>query len=498
VKYFDWHNWGIKTRMLAITALPMTVAFTVILSTHVIRQREVEQDLLERGSLITSTVAQTSQHALQSGKAGYLEHALRGLLGADRSVHRIRILDAARRSVLEVSSEGEDADEEQQFSTSIHAMPPALNGQPEAAADAVLGYVEVRMSPSQSLSTRRTRTLICTTVAGMLTLVTGLVAFVLGRGLTKPLAATVDAVRRIRGGDYRHGLAVTSGGEIADLQRSIIDMTHSLAEFRNDLEARVEQRTREVAAARDAALKSDADRRRLIHKLNTAVEDERHHIAMDIHDHMNAAVIVVRLELQQMRALAQRIGSGLRADGSDTEALERVARLAALCESSTEHLASLYAKARDLVRRLRPEVLDALGIRDAIDDMLKQYQQVHPSCRFQFFAEGDLSSLPEQTAITCYRLVQEALSNSVKHSGAMLANVHMSVDGKPRTLRVEISDNGHGFDPSRIESGFGLLGMRERVSGANGVLDIQSAPGAGTRIIAVFELPANEIRRARS
>jgi signal transduction histidine kinase len=85
-----------------------------------------------------------------------------------------------------------------------------------------------------------------------------------------------------------------------------------------------------------------------------------------------------------------------------------------------------------------------------------------------------------------YRLVQEALNNAAHHGHTERAKVEVIESGEK--LRLRVSDQGRGFDPSAKTDGFGLVGMRERVTLAGGTLELESAPGAGTTILAI--LPA--------
>ena len=82
--------------------------------------------------------------------------------------------------------------------------------------------------------------------------------------------------------------------------------------------------------------------------------------------------------------------------------------------------------------------------------------------------DGDFSRLSGELALTAYRLIQEALSNVVKHSAATVSLVRLAMSEDKEVLRIDVTDNGKGFDPHTTESGIGLIGMRERVHGAEG------------------------------
>ena len=98
-------------------------------------------------------------------------------------------------------------------------------------------------------------------------------------------------------------------------------------------------------------------------------------------------------------------------------------------------------------------------------------------------------ALPEDTSLALYRIVQEALTNTVKHSQAQLVQVRLVA--KSRCLHLQVLDNGKGFDPSKNTSGFGLRGLRERATALGGTCQIGSAPGAGCRISVMLPLPTS-------
>jgi two-component system sensor histidine kinase UhpB len=137
---------------------------------------------------------------------------------------------------------------------------------------------------------------------------------------------------------------------------------------------------------------------------------------------------------------------------------------------------------REIVKRLRPEVIDTLGLRDAIEEMIRQYNSLHATCVFEFQAVGDFAHLQGDLAISTYRIIQEALSNVVKHSSATTACVLLDLPDKENFLRIQITDNGHGFDRDRVDFGIGILGMRERTQGLGGSFTMHTGPGKGTEI----------------
>ena len=167
----------------------------------------------------------------------------------------------------------------------------------------------------------------------------------------------------------------------------------------------------------------------------------------------------------------------------DLDALRRAT------ESADAHLAEEMRKLRDLIAELRPAALDDLGLGPAIESLAKRQAAIGG-----FAVELDIELASEhrldrdaETAI--YRIVQEALSNAVKHAHA--ESVSLRVTQLPDRVQLAVEDDGGGFDPDGVRAGFGLTGMRERALLAGGRLWITSAEGGPTRVAAVLPSPTN-------
>jgi signal transduction histidine kinase len=204
-----------------------------------------------------------------------------------------------------------------------------------------------------------------------------------------------------------------------------------------------------------------------------ASEQERRRWARELHDET----------LQGLGGLRVLLSSGVKRGG---DVLEKAAREA--IDQATEQIESLRA----LIAELRPAALDELGLEPAIRGLAERTAttqglaiDVDMNLNDAKEASGRLD--PEcETAI--YRLVQEALNNIAKHARAQRATVKLTRNRGE--LQVEIRDDGDGFDLAAVNSGFGLTGMRERAALVGGILEVDSAPGTGTSIRAVF--PASQ------
>jgi signal transduction histidine kinase len=211
----------------------------------------------------------------------------------------------------------------------------------------------------------------------------------------------------------------------------------------------------------------------LIHaRLVAAVEQERAHIARELHDVVGQALTAVRLNLLSLDAPRRR-GTG------------RGARI----DSSLAAVDAAIDQVRTVAFELRPGVLDDLGLAAALRALCRSTgtrASVRISCRTDL---GPIR-LPPDVETTCFRIVQEALTNAIRHAGARRISVRVAVRGRPRVLVLEVVDDGAGFDPTICTSGrcIGIRGMRERASIAGGTVEVQSAPGRGTMVRS--QLPA--------
>ena len=168
-------------------------------------------------------------------------------------------------------------------------------------------------------------------------------------------------------------------------------------------------------------------------------------------------------------------------------ARDHLGALRAAAENADEHLAEEMRKLRDLIAELRPAALDDLGLGPAIESLAKRQGAI---AGFGVEVDVDLESdhrLNRDTETAIYRIVQEALSNAVKHAGAHA--VSLRVRQLPDRVQVAVEDDGGGFEPDGVRAGFGLTGMRERALLAGGRLWVSSAEGGPTRVAAVLPLP---------
>lgn len=478
-----WEGWSIGKRMIFISVLPVAYLFLSLVWYSWFSHRAlVEDELAERGRILSHALAESSEYNVISGNLSDLRLTIDGLVQGDRNIYRIDVLDANRKEVLSVGGDEAREPEQRHFEAPIRKQTIWINlfsayGEPHVSAASStrpptmtmeeVGYVRVTMSPTNMMAKQVARYRVELMMAALALLVSSILAYLLARGMADPLRAATAALRQIRGGNYLVDLPVTTGGEVGELQASIRDMTVALDRSKQDLENKVAERTKDLVESRNEALRADAEKRKLIQKVNSIVEDERKSIAVEIHDELNASLIAARLEAQAILQLADKAPPGPEIDAIRDKSA-----------SITRLTLDLYASGRRLVRRLRPEVLDMLGLHGAVEEMVRHYN--NSGCRFEFESEGDFTRLGNELAISAYRIVQEALSNIMKHATATHADVSLKLlDDR---LEIRVTDDGGGFDTARASEGLGIIGMRERVVAMGGQIDIESAPAEGTTI----------------
>ena len=131
--------------------------------------------------------------------------------------------------------------------------------------------------------------------------------------------------------------------------------------------------------------------------------------------------------------------------------------------------------------QLHPSILDLLGLVAATRSFCKEISDQH-GIDIEFVNHGGLHFLPGDVALCAYRVVQEALRNAIKHSGAQ--NARVEITKTAGELKMQISDSGTGFDPeiARTHSGLGLFSMRERLRQVNGTISFMRNEPTGARI----------------
>lgn len=194
-----------------------------------------------------------------------------------------------------------------------------------------------------------------------------------------------------------------------------------------------------------------------------ATETERSRIARELHDDISQRLALLSIEIDQFSGSTKAKAGGVTPDA----------------KSFSTKTKAIADDIHQLAKELHPTTLKLLGLSSAVRGFCKELEARH-DIAIDLHETTALRDLPETTAITLFRVIQEALQNVVKHSGAAEASITFTREAGQLAVRIE--DTGSGFDPGLARHGIGLDGMRERLRLVGGTLKIDSKPGAGTRI----------------
>jgi two-component system sensor histidine kinase UhpB len=221
-------------------------------------------------------------------------------------------------------------------------------------------------------------------------------------------------------------------------------------------------------ALAEALARLSRDNRALFCRLMTAQEQERKVIAHELHDEMGPHLFALRAKAAVSRAELERAGL--------PDAAKRAAALSGQIEA-------LQETNRRILRRLRPPALDDLGLAPALRSLVDGWRQTQPALRLDLRMPEDFEIADADRRLAVYRLVQEALTNVFRHSGAGRAEIALERDAAG-DVRVRVEDDGAGLAPDSA-AGLGLAGMRERVRGLGGRVEIGRGALGGCRVDAV-------------
>jgi len=256
------------------------------------------------------------------------------------------------------------------------------------------------------------------------------------------------------------------------------DEIGQLSEAFNSMSQRIEEEAAENRALSDHLYQQSQQRGQLLKHLITAQEDERKRVARELHDDLGQALGALALQTEALEQLIDQ----------DTEGA--VHQLNITQDLITDTSDRMY----ELILALRPSTLDDLGLISALQSHAERYLE-GSGIVFELNTDGLTDRLEPEMETTLYRIYQEALNNVRRHSGAKKVSITISMhDG---FLESVIQDDGRGFDLNKLDTnrenprGWGLLGIKERVSQWGGQVEIATQPGNGTLIRLRF--PIDEV-----
>lgn len=331
--------------------------------------------------------------------------------------------------------------------------PPLEIRESIAAAGMPAGEIVIRADPDDEITEAwdDVRALLVVVVVFAL-VANGVVYLVLGHGL-RPVEAIVRGLDAIEQGDYQARLGRPA---LPELGRIVDKVNHIAAVL-----ARSRAQTRALAQ-RSLAIQ----------------EEERRYLAHELHDEMGQSISAIKAVAV---SISQRIGA-------------REPDIAQSARTISDISSTIYDTVRGMMHRLRPAILDELGLVAAMEQLVDDWNARNTELFCALRVEGDFDGTDEATGISLYRIVQEALTNVVKHARASRVEVDLQRHGSGE-LTLRIADDGVGFDPESSARGLGLLGMHERVAALDGSFTLRSRPGTGLIIDIDIPAPAERGRK---
>ena len=266
-------------------------------------------------------------------------------------------------------------------------------------------------------------------------------AYFLARRITSPIVHLKAAAENISDGDFDVKLPIKSNDEIGELTSAF-----------NQMAIRINQQQEQITQEKKMRLRSIID----------GQEKERQRLSRDLHDGLGQSLIAIKLQLENY---CETVSLG---------ANEKMEKIKDYFEQTIEDI-------RRMSNDLAPSVLEEFGLTTALKNLCRGISQ-SASVPVEFKSKGSTVQLPKKTRTYIYRICQEALTNTVKHAQATQVDVQLEFE--KQTVKLEIKDNGCGFDMENNghTHGNGLSNLMERAQILNGYIQIISSPGHGTRI----------------
>jgi PAS domain S-box-containing protein len=288
-----------------------------------------------------------------------------------------------------------------------------------------------------------------------------------------PISLTVSPIRDDRG-------VIIGASKVARDISERVRLREMLQSAHDELEALVEQRTAQLRDEMDRRRRVEHERVALLTRLVMVQEDERRHLARELHDQLGQQLTALRLTLAALTA-------------ESTERPDLRTQIQTLQEVAKQ----LDEDVAFRVRGLRSAALESDGLAPALREYVSTWSRHFAVPVNMFVGPSAHERLPAEIETTMYRLVQEALNNVIKHARA--DHVDIAFERNADCVSLIIEDNGVGFDPSTTRpgaGGFGLMGMRERAALVGADLEIESAAGRGTTIF--VRVPAAALNAERT
>jgi PAS domain S-box-containing protein len=260
------------------------------------------------------------------------------------------------------------------------------------------------------------------------------------------------------------------------LEEEVLERTAELekinVELRNEITRR-EKFEKALQFSTTQIIEYSRRRKHLSRRLVELLEQDRRDMAMALHDHIGQILTTLKMDLELLRRKVK-----------DEDVRE-------IMESAIEKASQAMSFSRNISQELRPAMLDTLGLVPSVESLITQVRQ-SSGLKITFFHRSIAGKLGNEKDLTLYRILQEALTNVLKHASAQSVNITLIRKGGSVLLTVE--DDGAGFDQKKVTASdkgpLGIMIMKERAVQAGGTVDIETRPGKGTHLTA--RIPVQE------
>jgi two-component system, NarL family, sensor histidine kinase UhpB len=254
------------------------------------------------------------------------------------------------------------------------------------------------------------------------------------------ISVIVDALRGIESGQYQHKLPTFAVAEFDSIAKAVNHMTVELEKTR-------------------------LENRDLTQHSLAIQEDERQRLSQELHDEFGQSLTAIKCMA--------------------VTAVHQNAEVGKISTAITEICDHLMLVVRSMMQQLHPLVLTELGLKATLEDMVNHWAERNPELHLIINCGDELDYMDKAISIQVFRVIQECLTNVMRHAQARQVQIDLCMeDGPPVLLQLRIEDDGQGCDLSKISRGFGLLGIKERIKSLNGEISFRSQPGCGMAIFA--------------
>ena len=215
--------------------------------------------------------------------------------------------------------------------------------------------------------------------------------------------------------------------------------------------------------------------RLLAQHMAEAQEGERRHLARELHDELGQCLTAIKTDAVLIRNRTQ----------------ETEPKVFTSAQAIIDVASHIYDVVHNMITRLRPSPLDDLGLIPTLEESVSAWQKRQEDINFKLLLSGELNNLNEAMNMTVFRIVQESITNAVRHAAA--SEIAITVTNDDELLTIDITDDGKGMEVQDFHSDvdFGLLGMRERAHSLGGEFKLTSALGEGVSIHITLPLGMN-------